>query len=272
MSIYELLSVKQDPRKGGNDCLFNGYLEDYLETLEDSNAEVETLKALLNEDESARVIVGLHFGVSKESISNAIIRYKDIFKLNDNALTIPYIVYGKKDDNAKALILVEKEYVYAKGLYYALTEPSSPFQEVKNDIVAMEMVDTPEVVNTYGKLYTKFAGQIQRELDRKHFKTYDEAYDYSLKLATDIKDNVFENAANAEDKDSFIKSCVASWYLIKKYVYVQYMVDKNILNTVHEGNVKQQRNKAKENADSIRFVSVAEMWRGKPQEEKANEE
>jgi hypothetical protein len=43
MSIVEVLSNINDRRKGGDQCQFNGYLEDYLETLEDSN-----LKTSLN--------------------------------------------------------------------------------------------------------------------------------------------------------------------------------------------------------------------------------
>ena len=50
-------------------------------------------------------------------------------------------------------------------------------------------------------------------------------------------------------------------FLLKKVLYVQYMVNKNILNSVHEGNVKKQRNQAKLNADDILFMSYSEMWR-----------
>ena len=39
------------------------------------------------------------------------------------------------------------------------------------------------------------------------------------------------------------------------------MVNKNILNSGHEGNVKKQRNQAKLNADEISFMSYSEMWR-----------
>jgi hypothetical protein len=51
------------------------------------------------------------------------------------------------------------------------------------------------------------------------------------------------------------------------------MVNKNILNTVHEGNVKKQRNQAKLNADEITFMSYSEMWRttGVTEEEPAEE-
>ena len=63
------------------------------------------------------------------------------------------------------------------------------------------------------------------------------------------------------------------WFLLKKVLYVQYMVNKSILNTVHEGNVKKQRNQAKLNADEISFLSYSEMWRMQaPAEESSKEE
>ena len=52
---------------------------------------------------------------------------------------------------------------------------------------------------------------------------------------------------------------------MKKVLYVQYMVNKDILNSVHEGNIKKQRNQAKLNADEISFLSFSEMWRITPE-------
>ena len=45
------------------------------------------------------------------------------------------------------------------------------------------------------------------------------------------------------------------------------MVNKEILNTVHEGNVKKQRNQAKLNADQIQFLSYSDMYRLQKEEE-----
>ena len=46
MGVYELLNEAVDSRKGGNDCDFNGYLEDYLGTIS-SEDEVYPLFAAL---------------------------------------------------------------------------------------------------------------------------------------------------------------------------------------------------------------------------------
>lgn len=260
MGIFDLLSGKEDLRKGGSDCQFNGYLEDYFDSLEEGPVK-EVLGALFAKDNSLKIIVKLYLGVSKNSISNAIIRYKDIFKFENKAMVIPYIVYGKKDGKEKALILVDDDYIYAKGLYYSLTEPASAFQEVKNDCVALDFSNKELILDVYDALFYKRAGQIQRDIDKRYFADYDSSFAKALALSKDIGDSCLEGAANADDKEEYIRSCVAKWFLIKKFVYVQYMVDKDILASRHEGNVKQQRNKAKENADAIRFTSVSDMWR-----------
>lgn len=262
MGIYELLGSKEDVRKGSSACDFNGYLEDYLDTLEESTDFSSALRALFEMDKDLKIIVNLKTGVSKESISNQIIRYKDIFKLENEAIICPWIVYAKKDNEEKALLLVDDDYIYAKGMYYCLTEPSSAFQDVKNDIVAVDIKDVATVKDTFSKLFTKRAGQIQRDLDHRHFSDYDESYKHALDLSNTISENLFIDVKECENKEKFIRSCISRWFLIKKFVYVQFMVDKNILNTRFEGNVKAQRNQAKQNADSIRFISISEMRRG----------
>ena len=39
------------------------------------------------------------------------------------------------------------------------------------------------------------------------------------------------------------------------------MMDKNNLNKIHDGNVKRQRQVAKEKSDAIAFVSYSELWK-----------
>ena len=95
------------------------------------------------------------------------------------------------------------------------------------------------------------------------YENYDAMFKHALDIATKIKDNIFEDLKNTEDKAALIEKTVVSWFLIKKYVYVQYMVDKKILNDVHNGNTKAQRNQAKQNADAIRFISIPELWKGR---------
>ena len=270
MEIFELLSEIPDGRNGEKRCDFNGFLEDYLSYLEDG-ALKDAFLALFEVDKDLRIIVGMRIGVNKDSISNSIIRYKDIFKLGDNALNIPYIVYSRHEEKEKALLLSEEEYVYAKAYYYALTEPNSRFVDCKNDCVALDMSDKNRIVDTYKLLDEKKAGYVQRGLDKKYFENYLASYEHSLKLAEDIKENIYEKIELAEDKEKYINSCVERWFLIKKFVYVQFMIDKDALKNNFGSNIKLQRNKAKENADSIRFVSISEMWKGPDKTCESNE-
>ena len=48
MGVYELLNEAVDSRKGGNDCDFNGYLEDYLGTISSEDEVYPLFAALLS--------------------------------------------------------------------------------------------------------------------------------------------------------------------------------------------------------------------------------
>lgn len=65
----------------------------------------------------------------------------------------------------------------------------------------------------------------------------------------------------SKNREKTINEIIAKWFLLKKFSYVQYMMDKNNLNRVHEGNVKKQRQVAKEKCDAIGFVSYSELWK-----------
>ena len=84
MSVCEILSAKVDERKQGSDCTFNGYLEDYLGMSEnglDENLR-KAFEVILEEEPDAKIITNLKHEISKDAVSNQIIRYKDVFKLN----------------------------------------------------------------------------------------------------------------------------------------------------------------------------------------------
>ncbi|MBR2793962.1 MAG: hypothetical protein IKE16_04875, partial [Solobacterium sp.] len=53
---------------------------------------------------------------------------------------------------------------------------------------------------------------------------------------------------------------VSRWFLLKKVVYVQYMVNRKILSEIHENDIKKQRNQAKLNADAVEFISYRNLW------------
>ena len=258
MGIYSWLESKVDQRNNGTDCLFNGFLEDYVGTLEDGK-EKELFSKLLEKNNDFKIVVSYHMNISNNSISNSIIRYKDIYKLAEHAIEVPYIIYVKKDSKEKAIILIDDDYVYAEATYYALSEHDGVLKESRNDMIALPINDEEKILECYDKLFNESAGVIQRRCDKQHFKNYDELLDYCLKLSDEVKESI-----NAIEKgkieENFVKSCVRKWYLLKKFVYVQYMVDKNILRERHNGEIKQQRNAARENSEKIRFVSISEIW------------
>ena len=142
MAITAILSSKLDNRSNGDDCTFNGYLEDYL-NMEDTDLDPVLREAFAGIQANAvdtRIGVGLRSEINNDAISNQIIRYKDVFKLNGKPLIYPYILYVQKDEEERALLVVpytKYGFIKAKGLYYCMTEPGSEFIDCKNEIVAM---------------------------------------------------------------------------------------------------------------------------------------
>ena len=266
MAIYQVLEEIKDVRKDGELCDFNGYLEDYLEVIASSDDQQmkEILNALFEENNDLKICVNLRADINRQVISNQIIRYKDAFKLQGHPVVCPIIIYGKQDDAERALILVkhtDRSYLYAKGLYYTLTEPYSFLADCKNELVALTAESTESVLATFRKLFTVKAGALQREADRARFSNYEQLKKDALDEAEAVKEHAAEELNATENKEAVIYSLVVRWFLLKKVVYVQYMVNKDMLQNVHEGNIKKQRNQAKVNADEISFISYSELWR-----------
>lgn len=264
MALMQILEEVKDIRKEGKDCDFNGYLEDYIETLEEESTMKACFKAIHEKNADMKICVNYRFAINREVISNQIIRYKDSFKLQGNPIVCPYILYGNDRGNDRGLILVNESpeaYLYAKGIYYCLTEPMSPFVDAKNEIVAMVASDAEAVMKIFDRLFTYKAGALQRELDRKAYPDYEALKADAVKTAVELKETAADRIRAAANTEECIRNLVVSWFLLKKVVYVQYMVNKDILEKVHEGNIKKQRNQAKNNADEIPFVSYSDCWR-----------
>ena len=88
MAITAILSSKLDNRSNGDDCTFNGYLEDYL-NMENTDLDPVLREAFAGIQANAvdtRICVGLRSVINNDAISNQIIRYKDVFKLNGKPL------------------------------------------------------------------------------------------------------------------------------------------------------------------------------------------
>lgn len=272
MAIYDILNGVKDIRESGEGiCTFNGFLEDYLSIIEADEGKEEArevLETLFEEDHNLKVAVDLHLNINKEAIANQIIRYKDSFKLPHGTICCPYVVYGKFDDYQKAVILTlgdKEEYVIAKALYYVMSEPENEYEGTRNEIIAMSVnKDTIErmmenVIAFF--MQNQKAGIVQRRLDSKVFENYDEMYEMAKEMGSWQQEHLQKLLEESKNREKTINEIIAKWFLLKKFSYVQYMMDKNNLNRVHEGNVKKQRQVAKEKCDAIGFVSYSELWK-----------
>jgi len=267
MSIVAVLSAINDRRKGDDSCQFNGYLEDYLETVEEDTQAKKCLQKLFDVDPNLRIIVGLGFDVNKDVISNQIIRYKDSSKLPKKYLNCPYIVYGKTNVDTEMGILIvdgdKSEYLFAKGLYYCLTEQTGLLETARNELVALN-TDIPELVKSVvEKLLagTQRVGAMQRDIDRNYFTSFKNLSEQITEKANSLKEEVLEKVKDNANRSDLIYNVISKWYLLKKTVYVQYMTNKDLLEKENEGNIKKQRHNAKLFADQIPFVAFSELWR-----------
>lgn len=277
MAITAILTEQLDNRREGDDCSFNGFLEDYLGVSQNLDPVIlEAFRAILEEDPDVRICAGLRSEISRDAISNQIIRYKDVFKLSGKAMVYPYILYETKEGQDRALLVVPYStysFIYAKGYYYCMTEPGSRFIDCKNEIVAVSSDKPQEIQSAWSRIFRMKAGALQRSIDHEHFHDYEELRKDALEASAKQKEEAAQVLPTLEDRTETIRQYVIHWFLLKKVLYVQYMVNKSILNTVHEGNVKKQRNQAKLNADEISFLSYSEMWRMQaPAEESSKEE
>ena len=276
LAVFDHLATILDQRKSSNDCAFNGYLEDYLSIKEDFQY-VDLFQALLKINTEFRICVDLGFNMNKEVISNQIIRYKDAGKLTDKAMRCPFIVYIKFEDQQKAVIFGEDgQYLLAKGYYYSLTEQYGLLEDSRNEIIAMSM----DNLNLIIEKITKFldpnsrAGAIQREIDSYYFKDIHELVDSAYAIASEMRDQAKVELLGMSDRTDYINKKITDWYLLKKVVYVSYMMNKEVLIKECENEIKKQRYNAKINSDKIPFMALSEMWRLKAEveQEEVNEE
>ena len=268
LAVFDHLAAIPDQRKNSDDCFFNGFLEDYLSIKEDFQY-VDLFQALLTISTEFRICVGLGFNMNKEVISNQIIRYKDAGKLPDKAMRCPYIVYLETEQGQKAIIFGEDgQYLLAKGYYYCLTEQYAILEDSRNDIIAMSMDNIElieEKVNKFLEPNSR-AGAIQREIDAYYFKDVHELVDSAYNYAAKMRENAKEELLGMTDRADYIYKKITDWYLLKKVVYVSYMMNKDVLHNECENDIKKQRYNAKINSDKIPFMALSEMWRLKPEE------
>ncbi|MEF9961393.1 MAG: hypothetical protein RR863_00565 [Erysipelotrichaceae bacterium] len=271
MAIYDILSKIKDKREVNNDCMFNGYLEDYLDQIEEDVTQkpfYDLFKMIFDMNDSIKICTDLKLNINKDAIANQIIRYKDSFKLAKGQIKAPYVLYGNFDDVQRAIVLCpgkQEEYILAKALYYVMSEPDNEFEGSRNEVISfnvdMEQMDTTSKIVERFFLKKEKAGIVQRSLDRLMFASYEDMYTLAQKMANETLQHLKEILSKADNKDAAINNIIATWFLLKKFSYVQYMMDKNNLMKLHGGNVKKQRQAAKEKCDAIVFTAYSELWK-----------
>lgn len=267
MDLKSYFDEIKDQRSENPTSSFNGYLEDYLNIIGDDHALYETFKALSERDETLKIVVDLNFTVNKKNVANQIIRYKDAFKIPASLWTCPYILYGKPNDrNSYAIILAgesELDYLLSKGMYFTMTEIDAPLHPFRNKMLTT--ISDPAYFNL--ELFDKVLnhevsiGRLQKSLDNQLFEDNQALLDQALVLSNEITEAI-ENDVDQEDYEERIYQTIIKWFLLKKTLYVQTMIDYDLRESF-EGDLKAMRTLAKSHVDAIQFIPLAIMWRSK---------
>ena len=255
MTIYDLLKNIKEPK-----CDFNGYLEDYFEKLKPNDIGYSTFKMFYEFNPKLKICINLHFDLAPHSLSNQIIHYKDADKLNKNAFVCPYLVYGNFDKRVKVWLLANN-YPIAKGLYFALSEKDTLFADYRDDVLVCDLKQTTLIKSLVEQVHLHKAGYYQRIIDMKLIKDYDQLLSDAKCLSEQICHSIYATLNICGNKAKVIQKAVEQWFLLKKCVYVQYMVDKKMLLERHQGDTQSQRMQAKANADAIRIIAYASLWK-----------
>ena len=271
MAVYESLRKMN----AGKDCAFNGTLREFLEGEPELDETLQSaFQTISRTNPDARIVTSLKGPVKLDNISNRIIHYRDISKLAGNPVVYPYVVYDSDENGDRAILVVPYEpggYLFARGCYYCMSEVGSDFYDSRNEIVEVCTEDPEVIVSTWERMKKDKAGMIQRRLDRAYFRNYEELKEKAIEASEDLKRRAAEELADLEDRAPVIAYYVVRWFLLKKLVYVQYMVNKNIRSSIHDGDIHRQRNQARLNSDDIPFLSYRQMWMLGSGEEEAEE-
>ncbi len=266
MESFVTLTQILDQRRGNPNCEFNGYLEDYVASLDENHPQLNLFKTILEKDCDFRILVNYRFNINHSLISNQIIRYKDIQKIPDYQFVCPFFIYGLDErKDLCGLILIEGDeeaYVLAKGYYLAMSEQGSLLESIKNQVVSCN-TNHPNLFKAMDKLHLEHlkAGAVQRMLDSDVFRNYEHLLELIQSVSINIQNQVKATVNLVENKELIIYPAVVRWFLLKKMVYVHTMMNRNLLLHECEGDVRKQRHLAKLNADHVQFLMYSEMWR-----------
>lgn len=260
MAVFEILNNQSAEET----CTYNGTLSDYVADHDIPDpAMKEAFLTIAEQDPEVRIITGLKGSVARDAISNRIIHYRDIGKLDGTPVIYPYIIYSTSEKGDRAMLVIPFEtygYLFARGYYYCLSEVGGDFYDVRNEILEVSSDQPDQIVSWWNRLAGEKPGVMQRQLDRAHFRNYDELKETALKAGQELTEKADAELREMDDRSEAIRGYVVRWFLLKKLLYVQYMVNKNIRASVHDGDIHKQRNQARLNAEEVPFMSYRTMW------------
>ncbi len=266
MAVFKILQEKDSGLYlSTQDHYYNGFLSEFVDNDSEFTEYHPLFSRLLAMEKDIRVCVNLPVTINHKTISNQIIRYKDSFKLPEGYLKAPFILYWQKEENDKAIVLTTTTYIEAKGCYFCMTEPGNELSECRNEILAMCLRE--EYFNDIARAFEEMnsgkraVGAIQRYYDHRYLVSVDEMKEKSIALSEEVFANARKLALETEERGEIIYNSILRAFLIKKALYVQYMMSKDLLTTRHEGDVKKQRQFAKAYTDEVPIVSLSSLWR-----------
>ncbi|MBQ6654096.1 MAG: hypothetical protein IJM79_01045 [Erysipelotrichaceae bacterium] len=244
---------------------YNGLLTDYLASHQDRFTDLFTQIAEI--DGKVRLYTNFEIKSNLEALANKKIGYRDIAKVPSGVMKAPYILYWKKDEEQRAILINLDSYIEAKGMYYCLTEVGNVFEKQRLELLAMYLDEDSQnsLLSCFRTLYEnkKTVGAMQRKYDGQYIANMEEMKELAVEESGKLFDQLIADLAETDDKEvkaRLIYRGVSRIFLLKKAVYVSYMTNKSLLVERHGENVVEQRRFAKAYADEIRIVPFYQLW------------
>ena len=247
------------------ECTYNGWLQDYVREQEIPDRAVrEAFVRIAEQFPEVHICAGLCLPVSRESVANRIIRCGDILQTGERPVEVPYILYLERHGQQRALVVLPySRYspLYAKGLFYCLSEQGAEFESDRNELLTITCPGHKEIVYAIRALFEQKASVLQRRLDIRSFADYEAVFNDACEAAEKLCAGMAERLRTEGDPEQTVKDTILKWFLLKKLVYVQYMMSRDILYTVHNGDRKAQRTAARVRSERIRTIPYRKLCR-----------
>lgn len=235
-------------------------LGDFMVTLEESDPLYSVLKTFKSEDQ---VMPHAALEIHHDLIANQIIRYKDSQKVSPSFYKGPLLLKHSSPKGDKVLIIAsdKHQYLQAKGAFLVYTEAQGILENQHNSSLVI-YADHPEFMTHVQAFFNeeKSAGSLQRSIDQDAYGSFEGLIALAQREGSDLVDQVYERMSD-ETKEAVIHQSIFHWFLLKKLVYVQTMMNTKLLRNECQGESKQLRHLAKAHADSIPFIMFSELWR-----------